>query len=100
MTLLLCTLAAAVTTLLWYRGMPQNEMHLGTLALIYWGAALMWTVDAVAEYRELGAAYFAPAFSQMVNDAFLGLSVIALGLVIWLGILLVKDPKNVLFKKS
>ena len=40
----------------------------------------------------------------MLNDLFLGLSVIALGLVIWLIILLIKDPKgvvkNVLFKKK
>ncbi|MFV0413929.1 MAG: hypothetical protein ACK5L3_11820 [Oscillospiraceae bacterium] len=31
----------------------------------------------------------------MINDLYLGLSVVALGLVIWLVILLVKDPKGV-----
>ena len=40
----------------------------------------------------------------MLNDLFLGLSVVALGLVIWLVILLVSDPKGVikeaLFKKK
>ena len=39
----------------------------------------------------------------MLNDTFLGLSVIALGLVIWTVVLLIKDPKGVvkakLFKK-
>ena len=33
---------------------------------------------------------------DMLNDFYLGLSVVALGLVIWLVILLVKDPRNVL----
>ena len=40
----------------------------------------------------------------MLNDLFLGLSVIALALVIWLVIVLIKDPKGVvraqLFKKA
>ena len=40
----------------------------------------------------------------MLNDLFLGLSVIALALVIWLVIVLIKDPKGViraqLFKKT
>ena len=41
---------------------------------------------------------------DMLNDFYLGLSVVALGLIIWLVILLVKDPKGVvkaaLFKKK
>ena len=100
MTLLISAFAALITGIFWYRSLPGNEMRLGTLALIYTGASLMWLVDAVAEYLELGAEYFTPAFSDMVNDAFLGLSVTALGLLIWLGVLLIKDPKKVLFKKS
>ena len=35
----------------------------------------------------------------MINDAFLGLTVIALGLIIWLVVLLAKDPKGVLKAK-
>ena len=34
----------------------------------------------------------------MLNDLFLGLSVVALALVIWLVVLLVKDPKGVVKK--
>ena len=30
----------------------------------------------------------------MLNDSFLGLSVVALGLIIWLVILFVKDPQG------
>ncbi len=70
---------------------------------MYWGASLMWLIDAIFEYAELGAEYFTPEPLDMLNDLYLGLSVVALGLIIWLIILLVKDPKGVvksaLFKK-
>jgi hypothetical protein len=63
----------------------------------------MWFIDALFEYAELKAEYFTPAFEDMINDFYLGLSVVALGLVVWLVILLIKDPKgavrNTLFKK-
>ena len=64
----------------------------------------MWLVDAIFEYAGKKAAYFAPEPAKMLNDFFLGLSVVALGLVIWIVILLVKDPKGAvraaLFKKK
>ena len=55
----------------------------------------MWLVDAIFEYAELGAEYFTPAPADMLNDAFLGLAVVALGLIIWVVWLLIKDPKGV-----
>lgn len=93
MTLLLSTTAAVVATLCWYNR-KEDQLKLGTLCLMYWGASLMWLIDAVFEYVELQEAYFTPAIEDMVNDAFLGLAVIVLGLVIWTVILLVKDPKG------
>jgi hypothetical protein len=54
----------------------------------------MWLVDAIFEFVELKSAYFTPAPADMLNDAFLGLSVVALALVIWLVRLLVTDPKG------
>ena len=44
----------------------------------------MWLVDAVYEYIELKAAYFTPAPEDMLNDFFLGISVVVLGMIIWL----------------
>ena len=58
----------------------------------------MWMVDAVYEYLELGELYFSPAGQDMLNDTFLGLSVVVLGLIIWLIILLLKDPEHVIKK--
>lgn len=95
MTLLTTVFAAIISTAIWYKGAPHSEMKVGTLCWIYWGASLMWLIDAVFEYAELGAAFFAPAPGDMLNDFYLGLSVVALGLIIWLVILLVKDPKGV-----
>ncbi len=92
MTLLITVFAAVAATLVWYN--TKSDMKLGFLALMYWGASLMWLVDAVAEYLEIGAEYFTPAPVEMLNDAYLGLSVTALGLVIWLVVLLIKDPKG------
>ncbi len=95
MTLLTTVFAAAICTVLWYRSPDRGGMKLGTLCLMFWGASLMWLTDAIFEYIELGAQYFSPAPADMLNDLFLGLSAVALGLVVWLVILLVKDPKGV-----
>ena len=95
MTLLVSVFAALISTILWYKTAPKGEMMLGTLCLIYWGASLMWLVDAIVEYAELGAQFFTPEPLDMFNDLYLGLSVVALGMIIWLVTLLIKDPKGV-----
>ena len=93
MTLLISTTAAVVATICWYNR-KDDLMKLGTLCLMYWGASLMWLVDAIFEYAELREAYFTPSIEDMSYDAFLGCSVVVLGLVIWMVVLLVKDPKG------
>lgn len=93
MTLLITVFAAVISTVLWYFK-DNGSLRLSTLALMFWGASIMWFVDAIYEYAELGADYFQPAAADMLNDAFLGLSVAALGVVIWLGILLIRDPRG------
>ena len=92
MTLLLTVLAAVVVTIVWYTCEKARQIKVGILCYMFWGASIMWLCDAIFEYAELRAEYFSPAIEDMVNDSFLGLSVIALALVIWLVIVLVKDP--------
>lgn len=99
MTLLITVFAAVISTAVWYRNAPESKMQLGLLCWLYWGASLMWLVDAVFEYASLKAEYFTPAPADMLNDLFLGLSVVALGLVIWIVVLLIKDPRGVLRAK-
>ena len=96
MTLLVTVFAAIICTVLWYKKAPQDEMKLSVLCFLYWGASIMWFVDAIYEYADLGAQFFAPAPIDLLNDLFLGLSVVALGLIVWLIVLLVKDPRGVI----
>jgi len=96
MTLLTTVFAAVIATVVWYKTAPKSNMKLGTLSLMYWGASIMWFVDAIFEYAELKEEYFTPAPIDMLNDFFLGLSVVALGLIIWLVVLMISDPKGVL----
>ena len=53
--------------------------------LFFLAASLMWLVDSVYEYLEKGAEIFTPAIQDLIQDGFLGLSVIALGILIWQG---------------
>lgn len=99
MTLLLTLIAAVVSTLIWYLSERARKLKIVTLLYLYWGASLMWFVDAVFEYIELRAAYFTPHILNMINDSFLGLSVIVLGLIIWVIVILIKDPENVIKRK-
>ena len=105
MTLLIAMTAAIAATLIWYKdAAAEKNRKIGTLCLIYWGASLMWLVDSVVEYLELGAEFFTPAAEDMLNDTFLGLSVVVLGLIIWMVSFLIKDPdsvfKRLLLKKN
>ena len=93
MTLLITVFAAVITTAIWYKK-NDEKMLLGPLCWMFWGASIMWFVDAIFEYAEQKAEYFTPALEDMINDTFLGLSVVALALVIWIVVLLIKDPSG------
>ncbi len=94
MTLLICVFAAIIATVRWYKR-KDDSMMLGVPCICFWGASLMWLGDAIFGYIEDGAAFFEPEAAEMLNDAYLGFSVVALGLILWLVILLVKDPRGV-----
>ena len=99
MTLLITIIAAVIATIIWYTNSQRDTYKLGTLSLIYWGASLMWMMDFVFEYEQLKADYFVQEFADILNDSILGLAVVTLGLVAWLIIVLIKDPKGVFVKK-
>ena len=94
MTLLICVFAAIFATAKWYQR-KDDSLMLGVPCVLFWVASLMWLGDAIFGYMEDGAEYFTPEAAEMLNDAYLGLSVVALGLILWLIILLIKDPKGV-----
>lgn len=90
MCLIITAFAAVITTTVWYFKLNAREFRLGMLALMYWGATIMWLVDAffcVAEGE--------PFFDLSGNDALLGLVIVLCGLVAWTLIVLISDPKKV-----
>lgn len=102
MTLLISVIVAVICIIIWYTK-PSSKLMLHVPCFMFCGASLMWFVDAVFEYAELGAEYFTPSAADMINDAFLGISVVAFALIIWAAAVLIKDPngriKSVLMKK-
>ncbi|MCD8293839.1 MAG: hypothetical protein LUE27_01130 [Clostridia bacterium] len=100
MTLIVTVFAAVICTVIWYRNAPKSRMLVSVLCWIYWGASIMWIVDAIFELAEEGSSFFTPEPAKMLNDLYLGLAVIALGLVVWIIVLLIKDPRGVFRKVS
>ncbi len=99
MTLLVTVFAAVIVTAIWYSD-KVRDMNLSLLMYLFWGASIMWFVDAIMEYAELGAKYFAPSGADMLNDLFLGLSVVALALIVWAISLMIRDPRGTIRKKT
>ena len=101
MTLLITLFAAIGATTIWYL-IPQRKEYLLFLpCFAFWGASIMWLVDAIFEFAESKEAYFAELTGEsMANDIALGFSAVALGLLIWVIALLIKDPKGVLRRKN
>ena len=86
MCLLLTLFAAVITTIFWYVQTPDYRNKIGMLGLMYWGASLMWLVDAFFRITE-----GEPFLDMSLNDALLGLAVVLCGLLAWTTILLVKS---------
>lgn len=95
MTLLISLTAAVAVTIVWYTSPKARELRIGLMCYMFWGASVMWLVDALFEYKEHGAEYFTPAAADMLNDSFLGLCVVALSSAVWLCVLLISDPRGV-----
>lgn len=114
MTLLITVFAAVISTVLWYKKENRKEYALSALLYMFWGASLMWLIDAIISMVKEGAQFFVPAegatleetvlnqqnfFYSQMNDLYLGLAVIGLALIIWLVIVAIKDPKH-LYRKE
>ena len=96
MTLLITVFAAVASTLVWFNSEKARKLGVGVLLYMFWGASLMWLVDSVVEYIDVGAEFFEPELHDMINDAFLGFSVIALALTVWCIIILVKNRARII----
>lgn len=95
MTLIITALAAAIATAV-YMCNPEvaRRYHIGSLALIYVGAALMWCVDGFACLAEGEPFVELTDTAAMADDALLGLCVVVLGLIAWAVVYLVAKKRD------
>ena len=98
MTLLIIFFAFIITTLVWYCSSTARKLKVGSLCLLFCGANLMFLVDAIFIYMEDKANYFSLLSANIVNDLLLGLAIVALGLFIWLVVVLITDPLGTIKK--
>lgn len=89
MFFIITALAAIISTIIWYVKIEDNKYNLGTLSLIYWGATLMWLVDHVIEFLAEGGSFFEITLSATL----LGIAVVGLGLLAWITLVIIKNPK-------
>lgn len=90
MYFILTAIAAIVSTTIWVFLSTQNRKKLSTLCFIYWGATLMWFVDHVISYFADGGKFFDLSSSA----TWLGVIVVAFGLLAWGVLLLINKQKE------
>jgi hypothetical protein len=96
MWLIILAFAAAIATPIWYSMAEDDRYLLRLLCLILWGATIMVFVDHVMGYLMEGG-----EFLELTLDAtILGFAMLTAALVIWEIILILKDPKKVLYKRK
>ena len=94
MTLVITAIAAIIATIIRFATPLGEKLHIGVLALMYWGASLMWCVDGFACVAEGEGFIELTDTAAMADDALLGICVVALGLVAWAIVYLVKRNKE------
>jgi len=95
MWLIILAYTAVIATLLWYRS-AENDVYLFKyLALISWGATVMFFIDHVYSYLTEGGEFI----DLSIDAIMLGIVLQLFILVLWLALLLLKDPKHVIRAK-
>jgi len=96
MWLIILTMAAVITTAIWYAKDTERKYKLGFLSLVFWGTSIMVFVDHVVGYLMEGAE---GEFFETSLDAFLlSIVLVIIALIIWEIVLLYKDPAGRLKK--
>ena len=89
------SLAAIITTAIWYIKDPQGKYKLNTLSLILWGATIMMFVDGVMGYIREGS-----FLDINLTPTMLALVLVIVALIAWEIVLLHTDPKGVFKAKG
>lgn len=94
MWLVILAFASAIITPIWYSRAENDRYLLKLLCLILWGTTIMVFVDHVMGYLMEGGEFF----ELTVDATVLGFVLLTAALVIWEVVLLLKDPRQVLYK--
>jgi hypothetical protein len=97
MWLIVMAFAATIATAIWYTQAGNDKYMLKYLSLIFWGTTIMVLVDHVVPYLLEGGGEF---FEVSLEATVLSGVMLVVGLAVWEGALLIKDPKGVLFKRK
>lgn len=89
MCLILTIVAAVLTTFAWRFMFTDKKYMLSRLALMYWGASLMWSVDGIFSIAE-GEGFF----NLTLDDTYLGIVVVFSGLAVWAIMLVTRELKH------
>lgn len=96
MWLIILALAAVISTAIWYSKAEVDKYMLKTLCLILWGATIMVFVDHVMGYLMEGGEFL----ELTLESTALGFTMLTAAFILWEIILLLKDPKGVLHKRT
>ncbi|MCW4046952.1 MAG: hypothetical protein NWE99_05245 [Candidatus Bathyarchaeota archaeon] len=97
MWLIILAFAAIIATAIWYTQAENDKYLLKYLSLILWGTTIMVLVDHVVPYLMEGGGEF---FDVSIEATILSGVMLVVGLAVWEGALLLKDPKGVIYKRN
>lgn len=96
MWLIILSFSAVITTALWYSMAENDKYMLKFLSVILWGSAIMVLVDHVMGYLMEGG-----EFIEISTEAtILGFTMLLAALIIWEIVLMLKDPRGVLWRRK
>jgi len=96
MWLILLAFAATITTAIWYSKAENDVYMLNILAQIFWGATIMAFINHLMGYLMEGGEFIEITLEATV----LGLTLILIGLIVWEVILIIRDPKGIIYKRQ
>jgi len=96
MWLVILAFAATISTALWYSKAENDEYMFKFLSVMLWGATIMILVDHVMGFFMEGGEFF----EITIDAAVLGVVLLIAALTVWEIVLLLKDPRGVLYKKQ
>lgn len=96
MWLIILLFGATISTALWYSKAEDDKYMLKFLSLILWGASIMVFIDHLAGYITEGGEFI----EYSLQSTILGFTLIVTALIIWEIALLLKDPKQIIRKRS